>query len=137
MVMTGATAMMNNGAPNPNMMGGINPMMDMSGMGGMSMGPMGMGMNGDMSMQMQQGGPMMQEGPVQGPGTNPTQEQNVQMGMPDGYGSGGPGPGMMSMGMGGDFGMQACLFSQAIYAADLGITGTQSNGPADVPWLGR
>src|ERR1700720_3687274 len=69
MVMTGATAMMNNSAANANMMGSMNPMMDMSGMGGMNMGPMGMGMNGDMGMQMQQAGPMMQEGQVQGPVT--------------------------------------------------------------------
>ncbi|KAH7930463.1 hypothetical protein BV22DRAFT_1124963 [Leucogyrophana mollusca] len=110
MVMTGANAMMATGGPNPNMMGagvGMNPMMDMSGMGPMNMGPMGMQMNGDMSMQMQPGGPMMQDGPgpVQG-GTNGTPEQGVQMGMQDGYGVGGPGPGMMGMGMGNDFGMQ-------------------------------
>jgi pre-mRNA 3'-end-processing factor FIP1 len=109
MVMTGATAMMNNGAANPNMMGGMNPMLDMSGMGGMNMGPMGMGMNGDMSMQMQPSGPMMQEGPGQGPGTGTTPEQVVQIGMQDGYGPpGGPGPGMMGMGIGGDFSMQVC-----------------------------
>jgi pre-mRNA 3'-end-processing factor FIP1 len=108
MVMTGATAMMNNGAPNPSMMGGMNPMMDMSGMGGMNMGPMGMGMNGDMSMQMQPSVPMMQEGPGQVPGTVAAPEQGVQIGMQDGYGPGGPGPAMMGMGMGGDFGMQVC-----------------------------
>jgi pre-mRNA 3'-end-processing factor FIP1 len=107
MVMTGATAMMNSAAANPAMMGGMNPMIDMSGMGGMNMGPMGMGMNGDMSMQMQQGGPMMQEGPGQGPGSGATPEQGVQMGMQDGYGPG-PGPGMVGMGIGGDFGMQVC-----------------------------
>ena len=111
MVMAGATAMMNNGAANANMMGGMNPMMDMSGMGGMNMGPMGMGMNGDMGMQMQQGGSMMQEGQGQGPGTGATPEQGVQMGMQDGYGPGGPGPGMMGMAIGGDFGMQVCLIS--------------------------
>jgi pre-mRNA 3'-end-processing factor FIP1 len=105
MVMTGATAMMSGGGPNPGMMGpgvGMNPMMDMSGMNAMNM----MGMNGDMGMQMQTGGPMMQEGPgpVQGSGATP--EQGVHMGMQDGFGPGGPGPGMMGMGMGGDFGMQ-------------------------------
>lgn len=105
MVMTGATAMMNGGAPNPNMMGGMNPMMDMSAMGGMNMGPMGMGMNGDMQMQMQQGGPMMQEG--QGPSVG-TPEQ-VQMAMQDGYGQGAPGQGMMGMNMGGEYGMQVII----------------------------
>ncbi|KAF8899254.1 Fip1 motif-domain-containing protein [Infundibulicybe gibba] len=51
MVMTGTSAMMNNAGANGGMMGpGV--MMDMSGM----MGPMGMGMNGDMNM----GGAMMQ-----------------------------------------------------------------------------
>jgi pre-mRNA 3'-end-processing factor FIP1 len=114
MVMTGATAMMSTGGPNP-MMGpgvGMNPMMDMSGMGPMNMGAMGMGMNGDMQMQMQPGGPMMQDGsiPVSVPGgpvgSNGTPEQAVQMGMPDGYGPGGPGAAMMGMNMGGDYGMQ-------------------------------
>ncbi|KAH7886224.1 hypothetical protein F5I97DRAFT_1878579 [Phlebopus sp. FC_14] len=110
MVMTGANAMMNNSA-NANMMGanvGMNPMMDMSGMGAMNM-PMGLGMNGDLSMQMQAGGPMMQDGPGPGPVgpvANGTPEQGVQMGMQDGFGGGGPGPGMMGMGMGGDYGMQ-------------------------------
>lgn len=101
MVMTGANAMMNNASAN-NMMGpgvGMNPMMDISGMGGMNMGPMGMGMNGDMAMQ----GPMMPDGGPQGTGTP---EQGVQMGMQDGYGGGGQGPAMMGMGMNNDFGMQ-------------------------------
>ncbi|KAI5998051.1 hypothetical protein EDD15DRAFT_2243261 [Pisolithus albus] len=106
MVMTGANAMMNQSS-NANMMGanvGMNPMMDMSGMGPINI-PMGMGMNGDLAMQMQAGGPMMQEGP--GPVvTNGTPEQGVQMGMQDGFGGGAPGPGMMGMGMGGDYGMQ-------------------------------
>ncbi|KAF9245672.1 hypothetical protein BU15DRAFT_85390 [Melanogaster broomeanus] len=109
MVMTGANAMMN-GSSNTTMMGanvGMNPLMDMSGMGAMNMS-MGLGMNGDLGMQMQGGGPMMQEvpgpGPI-GPVTNGTPEQGVQMGMQDGFG-GGPGPGMMGMGMGGDYGMQ-------------------------------
>lgn len=103
MVVTGANAMMNTasqGMMGPNV--GMNPMMEMPGMGPMNMGPMGMGMNGDMGMQMQPGGPLMQDGPVpgQGPvGQNGTPEQGVQMGMQDGF-----GPGMM--GMGGDFGMQ-------------------------------
>ncbi|KAF9225328.1 Fip1-domain-containing protein [Gyrodon lividus] len=110
MVMTGANAMMN-GNSNTTMMGsnvGMNAMMDMSGMGAMNM-PMGLGMNGDLGMQMQAGGPMMQDGPGPGPVgpvvTNGTPEQGVQMGMQDGFG-GGPGPGMMGMGMGGDYGMQ-------------------------------
>jgi len=110
MVMTGASAMMNNAA-NPGMMGpGV--MMDMSGM----MGPMGMGMNGDMGM----GGPMMQgmmpDG-VQGqqavgPGGNGTPEQvgnGVGM-MQDGFNPAAGGPGMMNMGMGGEYGMQVNLF---------------------------
>lgn len=96
MVMTGATAMMNGGGANPNMMGGMNPMMDMSGMGGM----MGMGMNGDMNM----GGPMMQEGQG-GPVTGGTPEQGGQMGMQEGFG-GAPGGGMMGMGMGNEYGIQ-------------------------------
>jgi len=134
MVMTGATALMSGGGPNPGMMGpGV--MMDMSGM----MGPMGIGMNGDMGMGMQPGGPMMQVdgrqmmgvdgrgmmqvqdggqgqgggigvsgGGVVGVGGSGTPEQGggvgVQM-MQDGFGGAG-GPGMMGMGMGGDFGMQ-------------------------------
>ncbi|KAJ8582086.1 Fip1-domain-containing protein [Rhizopogon salebrosus TDB-379] len=103
MVVTGANAMMN--TTGQGMMGpsvGMNPMMEMPGMGPMNMVPMGMGMNGDMGMQMQQGGPLMQDGPVPGQvpvGQNGTPEQGVQMGMQDGF-----GPGMM--GMGGDFGMQ-------------------------------
>ncbi|OAX42085.1 hypothetical protein K503DRAFT_734310 [Rhizopogon vinicolor AM-OR11-026] len=103
MVVTGANAMMNTASQG--MMGpsvGMNPMMEMPGMGPMNMGSMGMGMNGDMSMQMQPGVPLMQDGPVPGQvpvGQNGTPEQGVQMGMQDGF-----GPGMM--GMGGDFGMQ-------------------------------
>lgn len=103
MVVTGANAMMNTASQG--MMGpsvGMNPMMEMPGMGPMNMGPMGMGMNGDMGMQMQPGGPLIPDGPVpgQGPvGQSGTPEQGVQMGMQDGF-----GPGMM--GMGGDFGMQ-------------------------------
>jgi pre-mRNA 3'-end-processing factor FIP1 len=120
MVMTGATAMMNNNAANATMMGGMNPMMDMSGMGGMNMGPMGMGMNGDMGMQMQQGGPMMPDGQGQGPGTGGTPDQGVQMGMQDGYGPGGQGPGMMGMGMGGDFGIQVgSISTREIYVSNL------------------
>ncbi|KAF8433508.1 hypothetical protein L210DRAFT_3486116 [Boletus edulis BED1] len=110
MVMTGANAMMNS-SPSATMMGpsvGMNPMMDMSGMGAMNMS-MGMGMNGDLGLQMQGGGPMMQEGPGPGPVgpvvANGTSEPGVQMGMQDGFG-GGPGPGMMGMGMNADYGMQ-------------------------------
>jgi pre-mRNA 3'-end-processing factor FIP1 len=110
MVMTGANAMMN-GTSSATMMGpnvGMNPMMDMSGMGAMNMS-MGMGMNGDLGLQMQGGGPMMQDVPGPGPVgpvvANGTSEQGVQMGMQDGYG-GGPGPGMMAMGMNADYGMQ-------------------------------
>jgi len=141
MVMAGATAMMNNGAANANMMGGMNPMMDMSGMGGMNMGPMGMGMNGDMGMQMQQGGSMMQEGQGQGPGTGATPEQGVQMGMQDGYGPGGPGPGMMGMAIGGDFGMQEQnQMGQQMYPAMEG-SGTPGpgagRGATPVPFRGR
>ncbi|KAH0837922.1 hypothetical protein J3R83DRAFT_6154 [Lanmaoa asiatica] len=110
MVMTGANAMMNSSS-SANMMGpnvGMNPMLDMSGMGAMNMS-MGMGMNGDLGLQMQGGGPMMQDGPGPGPVgpvvTNGTPEQSVQMSMQDGFG-GGPGPGMMGMGMNPDYGMQ-------------------------------
>jgi pre-mRNA 3'-end-processing factor FIP1 len=100
MVMTGATAMMSGGGPNPGMMGAINPMMDMSGM----MGSMGMGgMNGDMGMQMQPGGPMIHEGST---GSGQVVGTSEQMGIPDVMGTGGPGPGMMGMGMGGEFSMQ-------------------------------
>lgn len=113
MVMTGANAMMNNNS-SANMMGpnvGMNPMMDMSGMGAMNMS-LGMGMNGDMSLQMQGGGPMMQDGPGPSPVgpvvANGTSEQSVQMGMQDGYG-GGPGPGMMGMGMNAEYGMQVWM----------------------------
>ena len=130
MVMTGATAMMNNSAANANMMGGMNPMMDMSGMGGMNMGPMGMGMNGDMGMQMQQGGPMMQENQGQGPGTGAAPEQSVQMGMQDGYGPGGPGPGIM--GMGGDFGMPVCPIS-----ARRGLHISLGNDRSKIKWASR
>jgi pre-mRNA 3'-end-processing factor FIP1 len=107
MVMTGANAMMNTASQG--MMGpsvGMNPMMEMPGMGPMNMGPMGMGMNGDMGMQMQPGGPLMPDGPIPGQvpvGQNGTPEQGVQMGIQDGF-----GPGMM--GMGGDFGMQMNVF---------------------------
>jgi len=115
--MTGATTMMSNAGPNPMMGPGVamNAMMDMSGMGAMNpmnMGPMGMGMNGDMGMQMQPSGTMMQDVPLPGPGgpvgPSAPPEHGVQMGMQDGFGPGGPGPvpGMMNMGMGGDFGMQ-------------------------------
>ena len=97
MVMTGATAMMNGGGANPNMMGGMNPMMDMSGMGGM----MGMGMNGDMNM----GGPIMQDGQG-GPGTGSTPEQSGQMSLQEGFGGGAPGGGMMTIGIGSEYGMQ-------------------------------
>jgi pre-mRNA 3'-end-processing factor FIP1 len=127
MVMTGATTMMSAG-PNP-MMGpgvGMNPMMDMSGMGPMNMGPMGMGMNGDMQMQMQAGGPMMQDGPIPVPGgpagSNGTPEQAVQMGMPDGFGPGGPGAAMMGMNMGSDFGMQVRVETTSMKPELLDIT---------------
>lgn len=110
--MTGANAMMNNNSNAsimPNV--GMNPMMDMSGMGAMNMS-MGMGMNGDMGLQMQGGGPMMQDGPVPGPVgpvvANGASEQGVQMGMQDGF-AGGPGPGMMGMGMNADYGMQVWM----------------------------
>ncbi|EGO05291.1 hypothetical protein SERLA73DRAFT_174374 [Serpula lacrymans var. lacrymans S7.3] len=140
MVMTGANAMMSGAGPNPNMMGpavGMNPMMDMSGMGPMNMGPMGMGMNGDLAMQMQAGGPMMQEAPGPGPagpvGSSGTPEQGVQMGMQDGFGGGGPGPGMMGMGMGGDYGMQQeqATMGQQMYP---GMEG--SGTPVPVPGPG-
>lgn len=111
MVMTGANTLMNAGGPNAMMGGnvGMNPMMDMSGMAAMSMGPMGMGMGGEMAMQMQPGAQMMQDGQIQGQGgvvAGVQSDQSVQMGMADGFGPGGAGPGMMGMGMGGDFGMQ-------------------------------
>ncbi|KAI6154009.1 hypothetical protein BKA82DRAFT_4096438 [Pisolithus tinctorius] len=130
MVMTGANAMMNQSS-SANLMGpnvGINPMMDMSGMGAMNI-PMGMGINGDLAMQMQAGGPMMQDGP--GPVvTNGTPEQGVQMGMQDGFGGGAPGPGMMGMGMGGDYGMQQEQgpMGQGMYPAMEG-----SNTPVPAP----
>lgn len=114
MVMTGANAMMNNAGPNANMM----PMMDMSGM----MGPMGMGMNGDMGM----GGPMMQgmmsdggQG-QQGVGvgvlpTNATSEQVNGVGMmQDGFNSGASG--MMNMGMGGEYMQVRYSFCQSLCA---------------------
>jgi pre-mRNA 3'-end-processing factor FIP1 len=111
MVMTGTTAMMAGAGTNPAMMAGgvgMNPMMDMSGMNAMNMGAMGMGMNGDMGMQMQPGGPMMQDAPGQGQSVVAagTPEQGVQMAIPDGFGPGVPAAGMMGMGMAGDFGMQ-------------------------------
>ncbi|KAF8167561.1 hypothetical protein B0H34DRAFT_779259 [Crassisporium funariophilum] len=107
MVMTGTTAMMNNAAANSGMMGpGV--MMDMSGM----MGPMGMGMNGDMGMN----GPMMQGmmadggqaqqsgvGVIPGNGT-PEQVGNGVGMMQDGFNPGAGG--MMNMGMGNEFVMQ-------------------------------
>ena len=130
MVMTGATAMMSAGGPNPGMMGtgvGLNQMMDIAGM----MGPMGMPMNGDMGMQMQPVAPMMdgrqmgmvegraimgvqEGGPVQGPGGSGTPEQTVPVGMGgpmigDNFGGGNPAQAMMGMNMGGDFGLQVCL----------------------------
>ncbi|KAJ7292941.1 hypothetical protein C8J57DRAFT_1267624 [Mycena rebaudengoi] len=91
MVMTGTTAMMNTAA-NPGMMGpGV--MMDMSGM----MGPMGMGMNGDMGMNgaMMQG--MMQDGGQGqvGNGATGTPEQGGMMQ----EGAFNNGAGMMGMGM--------------------------------------
>lgn len=112
MVMTGATTLMNNGGPNA-MMGGMNPMMDMSMMGGMG----GMGMNGDMGMQMQPGGPMMDANQMGGMMSDGAQgqaqanggaEQNGNVGGPmagqmmgnEGFAGGGPG----QMMMGGDFG---------------------------------
>jgi pre-mRNA 3'-end-processing factor FIP1 len=114
MVMTGATTMMPTAGPNA-MMGagvGMNPMMDLSGMNtmnAMNMGAMGLGMNGEMGMQMQPGGSMMQDVPLPGAGgtgiPSGTPEQGVQMGMSDGFGAAGPGPSGM-MGMGIDFGMQ-------------------------------
>lgn len=157
MVMTGATAMMAGGGPNPGMMApgvGMNPMMhDMSGMGPMGMGPMGMGMNGDMGMQMPPGGPMMQDGPgpvpgpggsAIGPGPSVTPEQGMQgqMNMQDGFGPGGPGPGMMGMNMGGEFGMQVCLIHatlmpQVIYCPSPCEAGPKHDGSStDVPGNG-
>lgn len=130
MVMTGATAMMNGGGPNPNMMAGMNPMMDMSGMGGMNMGPMGMGMNGDMQMQMQQGGPMMPEGQGQGP------SEQAQMAMPDGYAQGPNGQGMMGMNMGGEYAMQQVnvgIRALPYLSLTKQLAGPKSNGAADVP----
>ncbi|KIM70096.1 hypothetical protein SCLCIDRAFT_19051 [Scleroderma citrinum Foug A] len=133
MVMTGANAMMNQSS-NANMMGpsvGMNPMMDMTGMGPMNI-PMGMSMNGDLAMQMQAGGPMMQDGPGPvGPVvTNGTPEQSVQMAMQDGFGGGGPGPGMMGMGMGGDYGMQEQVpIGQGMYT---GMEGRNTPVPAPV-----
>ncbi|KZP28918.1 Fip1-domain-containing protein [Athelia psychrophila] len=124
MVMTGATAMMNGGGPNPNMMAGMNPMMDMSGMGGMNMGQMGMGMNGDMQMQMQQGGPMMPEGQGQGP------SEQGQMAMPDGYAQGPNGQGMMGMNMGGEYAMQQDpnQMGQQMYPGGMEGSGTPVSG---------
>jgi pre-mRNA 3'-end-processing factor FIP1 len=120
MVMTGATTMMSGGGPNT-MMGpavGMNSLMDMNAMNtmnAMNMGAMGLGMNGEMAMQMQPSGPMMQDVPLPGPGgpggPSGTAEQNIQMGMSDGFNTGGPGAGgMMGMGMAGDFGMQVGVF---------------------------
>jgi len=111
MVMTGANAMMNSNS-GANMMGpnvGMNPMMDMSGIGAMNMS-LGLGMNGDLGLQLQGGGPMMQDGPGPGPVgpvvANGTSEQGVQLSMQDGFGGGPGGPGMMGMGMNADYGMQ-------------------------------
>jgi pre-mRNA 3'-end-processing factor FIP1 len=108
MVMTGATTMMSGGGPNA-MMGaavGMNPMMDMTGMANMNpmaIGPMGMGMSGDMGMQMMQEVPHSGAG---GPGgSTSTPEQGAQMAMPDGFNGGG----QMGMGMGNEFGMQVCV----------------------------
>lgn len=110
MVMTGATAMMNNGGPNPGMM----PMMDMTMMGPMGMG---MGMNSDMGMGGQMmpvdGRAMMQDNQVQQSGVgmsmgNGTPEQQVGNGigmMQDNFNNQG-NPGMMGLSISGDFGLQ-------------------------------
>ncbi|KAJ8515418.1 hypothetical protein ONZ45_g7140 [Pleurotus djamor] len=115
MVMTGATTLMNNGGPNANMMGGMNPMMDMA-----MMNPMAMGMNGDMGMQMQGGGPMMDGTQMSGmmaEGGGPGQAaQNAGADQGSSVGVSVPGMGNQMMGnegfpngpvpnmMGGDFG---------------------------------
>lgn len=114
MVMTGANAMMNSNS-SASMMGpnvGMNPMMDMSGIGAMNMS-LGLGMNGDLGLQMQGGGPMMQDGPGPGPVgpvvANGTSEQGVQLSLQDGFGGGPGGPGMMGLGMNADYGMQVWM----------------------------
>lgn len=141
MVMTGTTAMMNGGGPNPGMMGpGV--MMDMS-----MMGPMGMGMNGDMGMSnaMMQGmmqvpdGNQGQQGVNVGNGTPEHAGGGVGM-MQDGF-HGGPGAGgMMNMSMGNDFGMQVRVPRLSWYIqvlltlmGGLYLTGAKCNGTADVP----
>ena len=119
MVMTGASAMMNNAA-NPGIMApGV--MMEMSGM----MGPMGMGMNGDIAAAI--GGPMMQgmmtDGSGQGGqpggvgpggGTGAGQEQ-VSMMQDGGFNPAtAAGSGMLNIGMGGDFVIQVQISFIAI-----------------------
>ncbi|KAI9570152.1 hypothetical protein HD554DRAFT_2037513 [Boletus coccyginus] len=132
MVMTGANAMMNSSS-GANLLGptvGMNPMMDMSGIGAMNMS-MGMSMNGDLGLQMQGGGPMMQDGPGPGPVgpvvANGTSEQGVQMGMQDGFG-GGPGPGMMGMGMNADYGMQLHIMKSVAFTRSRVVL-KQDQGP--------
>jgi hypothetical protein len=138
--------MMSGGGPNA-MMGaavGMNPMMDMSGMANMNpmaIGPMGMGMSGDMGMQMMQEVPHSGAG---GPGgSTSTPEQAAQMAMPDGFNGGG----QMGMGMGNEFGMQVCVYafgsvSYTRYFRSLDESGTErcrtdgtngTNGTANVP----
>ncbi|KIK70448.1 hypothetical protein GYMLUDRAFT_234912 [Collybiopsis luxurians FD-317 M1] len=107
MVMTGATAAMMNGAPNPGMMApGV--MMDMG-----MMNQMGIAMNGDMMgqqmMPVDQRGMMMQDSvPAQAPmGNNSTPEQGGGGGVPVGMMQDGFAPSApMGMGMPGDFSMQ-------------------------------
>lgn len=125
MVMTGATTMMNGAGPG---MMGPGVMMDMSGM----MGPMSMGMNGDMSMggammqgMMQDGGQGQQQGVgiIQGSGT-PEQGAGAVSMMQDGFNAGAAAGGMMNMGIGGEYGMQvrSCLYSGLEYNYVLIVT---------------
>jgi pre-mRNA 3'-end-processing factor FIP1 len=112
MVMTGASAMMNNAA-NPGMMPpGV--MMDMGMMG--AMGPMGM--NGDMAAAI--GGQMMQgmipsdasaQGGQQGGpgGAAVTQEVGMMQDNTFNPANTAAGSGMMNIGMGGDYVMQVGL----------------------------
>ena len=96
----------------------MNPMMDMSAMGAMGLGPMAMGMNPDMSMQMPAGGSMMPDVPgviggsnmgAVGPGNATPEHSNVaQMNMQDAFNAGGPSANMMGMSVPGEFNIQVC-----------------------------
>ncbi|EDR15306.1 uncharacterized protein LACBIDRAFT_301408 [Laccaria bicolor S238N-H82] len=144
MVMTGATTMMNGAGPG---MMGPGVMMDMSGM----MGPMSMGMNGDMSMggammqgMMQDGGQGQQQGVgiIQGSGT-PEQGAGAVSMMQDGFNAGAAVGGMMNMGIGGEYGMQEQnTMVQELYP---NMQGSQTvtpapgagRGAAQIPFRGR